>query len=49
MAIPFAFEVAARQPRCETDERRHTMKASPLSQRRRNLKGKGYSGYQYII
>ncbi|EGY29802.1 hypothetical protein Rin_00002110 [Candidatus Regiella insecticola 5.15] len=42
--IPTALEVAARRPGGETDERRHTMIASTRSQRRRNLKGEGYSG-----
>ncbi|WP_071988649.1 hypothetical protein [Candidatus Regiella insecticola] len=35
--ISFVFEVAARQPGCEADERRHTMRARARSQQRGGL------------
>ncbi|WP_162129432.1 hypothetical protein [Candidatus Regiella insecticola] len=41
-SIPNKFRVTARWPGRPTDERKHTMKASTRSQRRRHLKGEGY-------
>ncbi|WP_193353233.1 hypothetical protein [Candidatus Regiella insecticola] len=41
-AIPFVFEVAAKRPGCEADERGHTMKAMGRSQQHGGFKGEGY-------
>ncbi|WP_157832711.1 hypothetical protein [Candidatus Regiella insecticola] len=46
--VPFVFEIAAKRPGCEADERGHTMRARARSQQRGSFKGEGYRSKIYL-